>query len=420
MSDIVQSKDLSTDVVSETQQDPIQAHNVHIEFSDLKNRSCTLVDAGSLHNFLDAPVMRYLNSDTNEMYSLMNSGKIFANRYSHLSESQRHQVLINFVCSEYLGSGGQKGLQAALMLLEKFVCYDHVVCDNIAMKTRGLSTDRFPKFVQTTEVPFEVYQSAAERVTKNKSGFLSRILQTLPRNYFHGGDKAYFDVFNKQLRSIPRNIADSSANHAVMRAVFYLEVSLAAKVPLTMSPEKTSVVTELEQACKSSLHERVVQLTSDPLREKWGKWFGDSGPPVLSIGAPPIGAMILSKSALEKKSLLEATLELREDAHARAYRQWLFELSKKQAGAVLHGNIRPFVKELANLERIAQEWAEHSDVRHMVEFKVRRFDLSKLPYIGWVFGAAGVQPFEILDPFLTPAPKYLVFISNWYHPTDKI
>ncbi|MGK7950267.1 MAG: hypothetical protein AB4368_16165 [Xenococcaceae cyanobacterium] len=228
----------------------------------------------------------------------------------------------------------------------------------------------------------------------------------------HGGDKLFHDeLFGR----IPANIAESRNDNALMRAIFYLEVGRITNAPLGMSSSKTEVLNELEQVCKNTLHESIVRLTSEPLKEKWNNLLSKGESVVLRLNSPPIIAMILQKSLFEKKSLVESAYEIRDSREAKEYRKWLHELHQKQLNSSMSGNRNQYYQELEKLKGVAEEWSSHNDVRHLVDYKIRKINLSRLPHIGWIMSVfSTIHPFVIKDPILNTPPGYLAFISSWY------
>src|SRR5438105_9801130 len=95
------------------------------KFDELPSHHCALVDLGSVYNFAEPKVMEFLKG-TNEQYIGMRQ------MIARLRDRGMPVLAIQGTIADLVKY--DHSVMAALILLERMICYDHLVIDQVAFE----------------------------------------------------------------------------------------------------------------------------------------------------------------------------------------------------------------------------------------------------------------------------------------------
>lgn len=192
------------------------------------------------------------------------------------------------------------------------------------------------------------------------------------------------------------------------RAHYYLELSQELGLPLVVDPARSRYFNCLLEHVAHSLHtgaaDRVVAYFDRKVvarsRESYPELFQ------ANLSIPPITEHLVQRARVNKCSLLDATLDLRNSKHARRFREWC---SRVQAAQVTgRSGLRELQRLLKGLEDVCEKWCK--DVDDEVRHKRRIISLSRLWIVGGLLGALDLHEFKIRDPVLIGSKKISYFL----------
>jgi len=204
------------------------------------------------------------------------------------------------------------------------------------------------------------------------------------------------------------------------RAHFYLELARELGVPLSADPCRSRyfeiLLSNFKDALKKGVPEKTVaffegKVLIAPVDESEGLISVD-------LSVPAVAELVVNYAKLKKCSLRTATMEVRESKNAVKFREWCRRF------ASLEGQGRAAAKEqtemVAELKQVCETW--RNDVREEVEYKTRKLNLEKIPYIGQVLKALNMHELvTIRDPVLIPKRQYsyFLFLNDLLRPPNK-
>jgi hypothetical protein len=290
-------------------------------------------------------------------------------------------------------------LTHVLSFLEQWVIAEKLVVDKNAVRSlamhnpsvsletlSGLST-----LYDEIEVPATVCKDAARNVMT--------LLDTL-RNLNKTLQMPEFDELplkDHYYNHINAHLGDSGNNAA--RALFYLELSRLANLPLLLHPKKATYLKVISKGVEdgvASIYGGLVDGVRDALK------LEESAIPI-----PPIADELLRTARIQNCSLLEAAMEVRASQEMVALRSIIWELASIPR---LGQRIR-YEHEIAVRTK---EIADSIQSRAVAGTRIsrREVDLAGIPAIGMVFRILGSGKITVPDFVLHEQPHIALF-SRW-------
>jgi hypothetical protein len=204
-----------------------------LDFDDLRNRHCLLLDGMSMQSVSDSANKQALNEKYNKYVDwrgIYSSSKIRAH---------------------------------ALDVLSRLVVYDYLVVDRNAIESLNIRETLVPTIMLKTEVPEMLYITSGRDA--RGSLFLQKIFpsEMNENSWWDSPDKIWVD----SVGCAP--IANS--NESPARTFFYLTVANAARVPLLLSPNKATniesvqkkIIPEIYKKLERSLDGRIMKRVNE-------------------------------------------------------------------------------------------------------------------------------------------------------------
>jgi hypothetical protein len=290
-------------------------------------------------------------------------------------------------------------LTHALSFLEQWVIAERIVVDKNALRSLALDNPSvssetlsgLSSLYDEIEVPATMCKDAARNVITFLDT-LTNLKKTLQMPDFDE-----LPLKDHHYNQINAHLGVSGNNAA--RALFYLELSRLANLPLMLHPEKAAYLKVISKGVEdgvASIYGGLVDGVRDALKLEES-----------TIPIPPIADEILRTARLNRCSLLEAAMNVRTSQEMIALRSIIWEL----ATIPMLGQRVRYEHEIA--VRI-KEIADSIQSRAVAGTRIsrREVDLAGIPAIGMVFKILGGGKFTVPDLVLHERPHIALF-SRW-------
>lgn len=352
-----------------------------INFDDLKNRHCLLLDGTSVRLISEQASKKELTEKHNK----------FGPDWRALYSSRRVT-------------------RHALDVLSRVVVYDYLVVDYNALESLSIGETLLPNLIHKTEIPESLYRESWRDVKAGyylQEHFPSRFDEN---KWFDHNDKHWMD------RVCSLNYVGGIANsqESVARAFFYLDVARSARVPLLLSPSKADNLESIEKEVIPELFKKFQERIDAALMARVNAIFSaDAKENAVVIHEPPLVDWIIRNAEAKGLSLADSALALRETKEAIAFRVWLKEIQADFSSGDRARILRAFQKAIKAHEYI-KEWTQEANPQFGLTKVKRTLKLGKIPVVGWLFELANADNFTVSDPLLTAPEAHLAFIAKMY------
>lgn len=351
-----------------------------LDFNDLQNRHCLLLDGTSVRSISDTETKKALSEKNRQ------SGPDWRGIYE-TSILHKH----------------------ALDVLSRLVVYDYLVVDHNALECLHVGDVLVPSVIRETEIPQSLYIDSWKEVKASRSLSQSFPIQLSDDKWFDHPDKNWMDFISTMA---PTQLA--SSNDSVGRTFFYLRVAGTAHVPLLLSPQKAKNLEEVENKVIPEIFKSLQEKVDAALMSKINAIFSTKGDEnVVTVQEPPLVDWIIRNAEINGLSLLESALALRETKEAIAFRIWLKDIQKDVTSG---DRVRIQKAALAadTADKYINEWTQALDPRYGIYRTKRSLKLGRIPVVGWLFDLFSVDGVTVNDRILTSPEGHLAFFAKMY------
>ncbi len=276
-----------------------------------------------------------------------------------------------------------------------------------------LSSDELADFANATAelsiaitiIPPEVFAKCVDLMARTTQAIKAACPTIRWGNFGFGVDKTYGELladFYDYGWSLSRS------HLGVERTLVYYETAAAAGVPLVLHPSRYDAAQAIDLACSdayTAVREIVRSTFEEPIRNKL-----ESLGQIHSLALPPLASKIIWSAAKEGISIIEAASRIKQSKNAQAFRKWLAEVQMNLAEGSMQRKLQA-LRVLEELKRVSSSWSTQLDTREGVSHKRRELRLSWVPRIGCLLDLLD-KP-TLRDPILN-RKGYLTFISSWF------